>query len=426
MLEDTQAQVLLTQACCIEDRRSRIENRDPLLSILDPRLKVLYLDRDWPQIGRESPENVRSKATAENLAYVIYTSGSTGKPKGVLVTHHNVARLFGSTHSWFRFDHNDVWTLFHSYAFDFSVWEIWGALLNGGKAAIVPRETTRSPQEFAALLTKHKVTVLNQTPSAFRQLMPCLISTLAPEQSALRYVIFGGEALELQCLQPWFDRFGDGPAQLVNMYGITETTVHVTHRPITQADIQSKTGSVIGRPLRDLKVYVLDHHQHLQPIGVPGEMYVGGAGVAKGYLQRPELTSERFIRDLFSSDPQARLYRSGDLARWLPNGELEYRGRIDDQVKIRGHRIELGEIEAVLGQYPGIREAVVLAREDSPGDKRLVAYIVAISGSIPSTNELRTFLKEKLRPWSFGVDVLRSLPPPQLRLNRQALPIQTK
>jgi len=340
---------------------------------------VVYLDTE--PLESSSAEGVaasdlESETQPDNLAYVIYTSGSTGNPKGVWVTHYNVVRLFQSTQAWFDFNASDVWTLFHSYAFDFSVWEMWGALLHGGKLIVVPHAVSRSPEEFAEVIKQNGVTVLNQTPSSFRQLMGRLISTLSPEQSCLRYVIFGGEALELQSLQPWFDRYGDGTTQLMNMYGITETTVHVTYRPITRADIESRATSVIGRPIPDLRVYILDPQRNLQPVGIPGEIYVGGAGVATGYLQRPQLMSERFVHDPFSNDAQARLYRSGDLARWLPNGELEYLGRIDDQIKIRGFRIEPGEIEAALTQHAQVKDAIVIAREDTPGDKRLVAYTV--------------------------------------------------
>jgi len=415
MLKDSRASVLMTQ-----------KHLFPQLPQTDS--AVIYLDLEClknSSDGAENDANLESDTRPDDLAYVIYTSGSTGQPKGVMITHANVTRLFDSTKAWFEFNGTDVWTLFHSYAFDFSVWEMWGALLNGGKLLIVPHSVSRSPEEFASLIRDHGVTVLNQTPSAFRQLMPQLISTLAPEQAPLRYIIFGGEALELQTLQPWFDRYGDGPTQLVNMYGITETTVHVTYRPITRADTQLGVGNLIGKAIPDLSLYVLDTHQQLQPIGIPGEICVGGAGVARGYLNKAELTAERFIADPFASDPQARLYRSGDLARWLPNGELEYLGRIDDQVKIRGYRIELGEIEAVLGQHPALRESVVLAREDNSGDKRLVAYIAAIPASIPSTNELRSFLLQKLPEymvpsvWMF----LESLPiTPSGKLNRQALP----
>ncbi len=384
MLKDSDVSVLLTQ-------------KHVAVNLPAHEAVVVYLDVEHLDAFSAEPlgdANLESHANPDSLAYVIYTSGSTGKPKGALITHYNVVRLFQSTKEWFDFESSDVWSLFHSYAFDFSVWEIWGALLNGGRLVVVPHAISRSPEDFAALVKQNGVTVLNQTPSAFRHLIPYLISTLPPERSALRWVIFGGEALELASLQPWFDCYGDQPAQLINMYGITETTVHVTYRPITQADIELKVGSVVGRPIPDLKVYVLDAHQQLQPPGIPGEIYVGGAGVANGYLHRPELTAARFVADSFSGDPRAKLYRSGDLARWLPNGELEYLGRIDDQVKIRGYRIELGEIETALSRHVQVREAMVLAREDTPGDKRLVAYVVA--GDELAMEELRSSLNAVL------------------------------
>ena len=304
-------------------------------------------------------------------------------------------RLFAATDAWFKFNQQDVWTLFHSIAFDFSVWEIWGALLYGGRLVVVPYEVSRSPQAFYELLSEQKVTVLNQTPSAFRQLIQVDESVTAAEKlKHIRYVIFGGEALELQSLQPWFEQYGDKSPQLVNMYGITETTVHVTYRPLTCTDITQAKGSVIGIPIPDLQVYLLDQHQQLVPMGVPGEMYIGGAGLARGYLNRPELTQQRFISHPFA--PGTRLYRTGDLAQYLPNGELEYLGRIDNQVKIRGFRIELGEIETTLSQYPRVRETVVLVREDIANDRRLVAYIVFDRESDFSANKLRHFLKQKL------------------------------
>ncbi|MEU4744297.1 amino acid adenylation domain-containing protein, partial [Actinosynnema sp. NPDC023658] len=285
----------------------------------------------------------------ENAAYVIYTSGSTGRPKGVVVPHSNVVRLFSETDHWFGFGPDDVWTLFHSYAFDFSVWELWGPLLHGGRLVVVPYEVSRSPREFARLLADERVTVLNQTPSAFYQLI-----AEAPDLD-LRYVIFGGEALDVRKLDGW-----RGSGALINMYGITETTVHVTWTP---AD-----GS-IGVPIPDLRVYVLD--DELQPVapGVVGEMYVAGPGVARGYLNRGGLTAQRFPANPFGP-PGTRMYRTGDLARWV-DGRLEYFGRADQQVKIRGFRIELGEIEAVLAVHDAVAQVAVIVRED-----RLVAYYV--------------------------------------------------
>ncbi|WP_292804315.1 non-ribosomal peptide synthetase [Nostoc sp. NMS7] len=362
MLEDAQVSLLLTQQQLVE-------------SLPKHQARVVCLDIDWEKIAQNNDSNLENTATPDNLAYVIYTSGSTGKPKGVLVNHSNVARLFAATNSWYNFSAKDVWTMFHSYAFDFSVWEIWGALLYGGRLVVVPYLVTRSPESFYELLCQEKVTILNQTPSAFRQLIQAEQSIATTGDLNLRLVIFGGEALELSSLQPWFERHGDQLPQLVNMYGITETTVHVTYRPLSKVDLHG-TASVIGRPIPDLQVYVLDEHKQPVPIGVSGEMYVGGAGVARGYLNRVELTQQRFISHPFSNYDKARLYKTGDLARYLPNGELEYLGRIDQQVKIRGFRIELGEIEAALTQHLAVGETIVIAREDDPGNKRLVAYIV--------------------------------------------------
>ncbi|AFZ09438.1 amino acid adenylation domain protein [Oscillatoria nigro-viridis PCC 7112] len=386
ILEDAQVNVLLTE--------------EKLLQTLPKcSAQILCIDRDKSAFSQHSKENPASATTAENLAYIIYTSGSTGIPKGVLVPHSNVVRLFAATQSWYNFNEQDVWTLFHSYAFDFSVWEIWGALVYGGRLAIVPYSVSRSPQDFYSLLCKEKVTVLNQTPSAFYQLIKTEESVGIGENLSLRLVIFGGEALDLQSLKPWFDRHGDRHPQLVNMYGITETTVHVTYRPLTAADL-SKNASLIGRPIPDLQVYLLDRNCQPVPIGIPGEIYVGGAGVARGYLDRSELTADRFIPNPFNDSLKARLYKSGDLARYLPNGDIEYLGRIDHQVKVRGFRIELGEIEAALGQHPDVARAVVVVREDVPSDQRLVAYIIANSATQNKHSilirELRCFLKEKL------------------------------
>jgi amino acid adenylation domain-containing protein/non-ribosomal peptide synthase protein (TIGR01720 family) len=358
MLEDAGVTVLLSQRS-IEPSLPKYQG------------SLLFLD-DMTSGEEETPDN---RAKPENLSYVIYTSGSTGKPKGCQITHANVVRLFDQTDHWYGFQPGDVWTLFHSCAFDFSVWEIWGALLYGGRLVVVPYWVSRSPEAFAELLRRERVTVLNQTPSAFRQLMPFVLASISPADQTLRYVIFGGEALELASLLPWMDQYGESKPALINMYGITETTVHVTYRLITLKEVRAGSGSLIGEPIPDLAVYVLNPQGQPVPLGVAGEMYVGGAGVARGYLRRPDLTAQRFIKNPFAA--AGCLYRTGDLARRLPNGDLEYLGRIDHQVKIRGFRIELGEIESVISFYPGIREVVVIAREDKPGDKKLVAYFCA-------------------------------------------------
>ncbi len=336
-----------------------------------------HLARDLAQIDLnglrgESIVNPRVAISPASLAYVIYTSGSTGQPKGVMIEHRQVARLFSATEHWFGFNRNDVWALFHSFAFDFSVWEIWGALMHGGQLLIVPQLVSRSPDECYALLCDAGVSILNQTPSAFRQLIAA--QGQSPQAHSLRQVIFGGEALEPSMLKPWYARATNAGTQLVNMYGITETTVHVTYRALQAADAQLVGVSPIGVRIPDLQLYVLDAQREPLPFGVVGELYVGGAGVARGYLNRDALNAERFLDDPATG---LRMYRTGDLGRLLADGSVEYLGRNDDQVKIRGFRIELGEIQAHLANAPGVRDAVVVAREDEPGDKRLVAYVIA-------------------------------------------------
>ncbi|MCF8984006.1 syringopeptin non-ribosomal peptide synthetase SypA [Pseudomonas syringae] len=350
---------------------------------------LIYLDD--VDLKDERACNPQVAVKPSDLAYVIYTSGSTGLPKGVMVEHRNVARLFSATQDWFGFNEQDVWALFHSFAFDFSVWEIWGALLHGGRLLIVPQLVSRSPEDFHELLCSAGVTVLNQTPSAFRQ----LIAAQGEKEQAhsLRQVIFGGEALDTAMLKPWYARSVNADTQLVNMYGITETTVHVTYYPLQPEDAQRVGASPIGKRIPDLQLYLLDAYGHPLPPGAVGELYVGGAGVARGYLNRDELNATRFLDDPFASEPGARMYRSGDLGRWLPDGSLEYLGRNDEQVKIRGFRIELGEIEAQLSACQGVREAVVVVREDEPGDKRLVAYVIGTADLEPDA----TYLREQLR-----------------------------
>ncbi len=377
-LADAKVGVLLTEHAL----RSTLPSCDATL---------LCLDQDESQWAHSSCHNPQSHCTPSSLAYVIYTSGSTGKPKGVMIEHAQVTRLFDATHAWFAFGPHDVWTLFHSYAFDFSVWEIWGALLHGGRLVIVPQECARAPHEFYQLLCEQGVTVLNQTPSAFRQLVAAQQDSHALH--CLRHVVFGGEALELASLAPWFAQPRNARARLVNMYGITETTVHVSYMPIEASDCERRGASPIGVPIPDLSIQLLDEHGRAVPIGVAGEIHVGGAGLARGYLNRPQLNAERFIE---SYPGGARMYRSGDLARWLPDGTLEYLGRIDSQVKIRGFRIELGEIESTLRQVPQVRDALVLAHADEAGDKRLIAYIVPQPQMHIDVAELRAAMRATL------------------------------
>ena len=372
MVQDSGTALLVTQT-------TLLERTDAFAPAATP----VALDGGFEDCPDTNPERLPGQGTA-SLAYVIYTSGSTGMPKGAMIEHGHVMRLFAACAARFEFQADDVWTLFHSFAFDFSVWEIWGALLHGARLVVVPRATAVSPPDFHALLRRERVTMLSQTPRAFGALIEADGEAGAP--LALRHVVFGGEALNLAMLRPWIERHGDAQPQLANMYGITETTVHVTYRRVLRDDVlQAGNASLIGQPLPDLCTLVLTPERHLAPPGVAGELHIGGAGLARGYLNRPDLSAERFIDNPFH-DPahpgsSARLYRTGDLARQLPDGALVYLGRIDDQVKVRGFRIEPGEIESRLRQHEAVAQAAVMAREDRAGDQRLVAYVSATPGA---------------------------------------------
>jgi len=386
------AYVLKDAAPCVVLTQGRFRDTVPVSSA-----KLIAVDDDQNGIWCRPRHNLASsdvEVAATNLAYVIYTSGSTGNPKGVMVEHRNVTRLFAATEDWFNFDDRDVWTLFHSFAFDFSVWELWGALLYGGSVVVVPRATVRSPRDFYHLICKQKVTVLNQTPSAFSQLIEAQEGV--DYKHYLREVIFGGEALELRTLKRWVERNGLERPRLVNMYGITETTVHVTYHPLSDHDFLSQHRSPIGVGIPDLRLYVVDPYLQPVPVGVAGEVFVGGAGVARGYLNRPMLTAERFLAAPFNDRHACRLYRSGDLVRRRSDDSFDYFGRSDKQVKIRGYRIELGEIEAQLSHHDGIGDVVVVAREDDSGERRLVAYVTSTDGKHTDAGELRDYLKERL------------------------------
>ncbi|MFF8725819.1 amino acid adenylation domain-containing protein [Streptomyces sp. NPDC015171] len=337
-------------------------------------------------------------------AYVIHTSGSTGTPKGVVVTHGNVLRLFAAAEEEFRPGPDDVWTLFHSYAFDFSVWELWGALLYGGRVVVVPHWTSRAPDAFLDLLGREGVTVLSQTPSAFHQLAAVAIAAGALP-AALRTVVFGGEALDPGALAGWFAAFGDRRPRLVNMYGITETTVHVTLRPVTGADT-AETASPIGGPLPHLSLYLLDDELRPVPDGLPGEIFVGGGGVALRYQGAPAQTAARFLPDPYSPLPGARMYRSGDLALRRRDGELVHLGRADQQHKIRGHRIELGEIRAALLRLDGVAGGAVLVTDDRLRGKTLVACAVPAEGAGLTPTRVRRALLRTLPEWMVPATVL--------------------
>lgn len=364
------------------------------------RIRIVNLDLQKKDIDKESGDNLNKKISKDRLAYIIYTSGSTGVPKGVRVSHANVTRLFSSTENWFKFSDQDVWTLFHSYSFDFSVWEIWGALFYGGKLVIVPYITSRSPQEFRSLLKKEKVTVLNQTPSAFRQLLNS--DLINNDKLPLRYIIFGGEALDYNLLEKWYKKYEEKDIQLVNMYGITETTVHVTYKVISKQDL-SKKRSLIGEPIPDLKVYILDEFLNPVPEGVIGEMYIGGAGVTQGYHKRLDLTTERFINDLFNEQQDERLYKTGDLARYTEDNELEYIGRIDQQVKLHGYRIELGEIKEAANEFHAIQDNEVIVKEHN-GTKFIACYYIALPSF--DIKRFKEHLKAKLPKYMIPSEII--------------------
>jgi len=366
LLRDSGAGIAVTMASLAE----RVTERSVALVLVD-----CDSDAAEPEACRVDRGGARAaERVPTDLAYVIYTSGSTGTPKGVLVEHRHVVRLFEVTQQWFRFCGHDVWTMFHSVAFDFSVWEIWGALLFGGRLVVVPDETCRSPLRFRDLLRREQVTVLNQTPSAFRQLDAVDRGATDSGPGHLRLVVFGGERLNVGMLAGWIDRRGDERPALVNMYGITETTVHASFRPIQRVDLARPDLSPIGVPLPDLHFLVLNAAGEPATANEPGELYISGAGVSRGYLHRADITAERFFAHALADGN--RVYRTGDLVFADPNREYHYVGRVDEQLKVRGFRIEPREIEIVLETHPEVAASVVVPHDYGDGDVRLIAYLV--------------------------------------------------
>ncbi|NIM15011.1 MAG: amino acid adenylation domain-containing protein [Candidatus Aminicenantes bacterium] len=379
--------------------------------------EIVLLDEIKGVLARESAENPEPVNRPTDLAYTIFTSGSTGRPKGALVEHNNVVRLMFNRRFPFNFDDSDVWTMFHSYCFDFSVWEMFGALLYGGKLVMVPKKIAQTPWAFLKLLEEENVTVLNQVPTMFTNLAAEILENESKRKLALRYIIFGGEALNPAWLKPWHERYPE--VKLVNMYGITETTVHVTYKEITREEMQGGRSN-IGKPLPTLYCYILDKSQQLVPVGVSGEIFVGGEGVCRGYLNRPALTRERFILSLYIEDD--RLYCSGDLGRWLAAGDIEYLGRIDQQVTIRGYRIECGEIESRLLAFKKIKEAVVMAKPVRD-NQCLVAYLAADEEI--QISEVREYLKKFLPLYmipAYFVQLKRFPLTPSGKIDKKLLP----
>ncbi|HEX2185792.1 MAG TPA: amino acid adenylation domain-containing protein, partial [Chloroflexota bacterium] len=370
MLADSSARVLLSRS----DLAGAVEAGD---------LAVVHLDQAADALASESIEAPLSGATAENLAYIVYTSGSTGKPKGVMVAHRHVVQLVCET-DYVQIRPGDRVAQASNASFDALTFEAWGAFLNGATLVGIPRDVLLSPPALRQALRELRITTLYQTTALLNQLSREQPDIFAP----LREVLFGGQAVDADSVRRLLK--AGGPERLLHMYGPTETTAWCSWERVAHVAEDALTVPV-GRATGNQRIYLLDSALNPVPVGVPGEAYVGGDGVVRGYLDRPGLTAERFVPDPFASEPGARMYRTGDRLRWKADGRLEFIGRVDEQVKIRGFRIEPGEIEAVLSAHEGVREAAVVIREDVPGDRRLVAYVVGRGGGAPEGADLRVF-----------------------------------
>jgi amino acid adenylation domain-containing protein len=408
MLEDSQASVLLT----LRPLRERL----PMLLGGDS-ARVLCLDDPGPALASTPTEPLPYANRGDSLAYVIYTSGSTGKPKGVAITHRNIIRLVVNT-DYVELRDEDIVAHASNCSFDAATFEIWGALLAGAKLVVVPREVALAPEELAGFLRRERVSTIFLTTALFNQ-----VALTCPDAfRSVRHVLFGGEAVDPRPARLVLEH--GAPERLLHVYGPTETTTYATWHLVRE--VPSDVASIpIGRPIANTRAYVLDRERQLVPVGVPGELYIGGDGVARGYLNRPELTAERFVPDPFTDAPDARLYRTGDLVRLLPDGSIEFVGRLDSQIKIRGYRIEPGEVEAVLAQHPAVMQAAVLVRADRPSERRLVAYVVAREGATLSLQTLRQDMAQRLPDYMVPAAFvpLDTLPvTPNGKLDRAALP----
>lgn len=426
MLSDVAPRVILIQ--------ERLRDRLPATTAAE----VIELDHDWSAIAQQSSANLEASTLglhSRHLAYVIYTSGSTGNPKGAMNEHRGVVNRLQWAQDQYRLGPDDRVLQKTPFSFDVSVWEFFWTLMSGARLVVARPEGHRDPTYLRKLIEETGVTTLHFVPS---MLQTFLDQHRSGDCSSLRHVVCSGEELSVALQRKCFECLPQ--ASLSNLYGPTETAVEVTAWECRPEDKSSRVP--IGRPIANIKMYLLDHHGQPVPIGVAGEIYIGGVAVGRGYLNRPELTLERFLPDPFSADPQARMYKTGDLGRWRPDGNIEYLGRNDFQVKIRGFRVELGELEAALQSFPGVRRAVAVAREETPGVKRLVGYVVpelprpeglrhgddnaagedTTSGLI---QRLRDYVKGKLPPYMVPAIIvpLDDLPlTPNGKVDRQALP----
>ena len=406
MLQDSQVPVLLTQGRLVE----RLQISKSANQQINASPQVICLDADWEIIAQEPDDKPESAVTPENLAYVIYTSGSTGKPKGTMLRHRGLSNLTETQRRAFGIKGGSRVLQFSPFSFDASVWETFMALANGATLCLARQETLASGPDLVRLMRREGVTNVTLPPSV----LAVLPTEELPE---LETVISAGEACSAELVARW------APGRdFFNAYGPTETTVCAS---MCLCDENDPHNPPIGRPIANTQLYILDQNLQPVPVGVPGELHVGGVSLGRGYLNRPELTTDKFIPNPFSNEPEARLYKTGDLVRYRVDGNIEFLGRIDHQVKVRGFRIELGEIEAVLGQHPDVQNGVVVAREDIPGDKRLVAYVVPEDETAPSVEELRSFLRQTLPEYMVpsAFVTLEAMPlSPSGKVDRRALP----
>ncbi|PLZ56615.1 non-ribosomal peptide synthetase, partial [Fischerella thermalis WC439] len=403
MLEDAQVSVLLTSV-------------ELAAQLPEHRAKVVCLDADWEKINKQSIDNPINKASTENLAYVIYTSGSTGRPKGVQIPHSAVVNFLSTMRQTPGLTQDDILLSVTTLSFDIAALELYLPLIVGARLIIVSREIASDGIQLSKQLDLHQANVMQATPATWRLLLGA-----GWQGSKQLKILCGGETLNRSVANQLLER----SKQVWNLYGPTETTIWSAVQIVENKTEQTDSIVSIGRPIANTQFYVLDQHQHLVPIGVPGELYIGGAGVARGYLNRPELTAEKFIPNPFHKEAGGRLYKTGDLVRLRSDSSIEFLGRIDNQVKLRGFRIELGEIEALLNQYPGVETSIALIREDEPASQRLVAYVLPQPNQTLTIPELRHFLKSKLPnymvPTAFVT--LEALPlTPNGKVDRKALP----